>query len=210
VAFLQALLHRAPKALAEGRSVAARGIDDAVETLILRPRREEFVAPVIEASVVGKNADPDRKTTKYSGETEGGRCLKIRSHADGTLGSQSAPHLPRTWYTGDLAQRFLRAHKGLDDKPLPDQPGRCDLVSGHHIGVPPLANAGANGHGRHEPRIAHAHGDRREQTICEPFVSGLQAQRVDTAFALLGGIEFRTKGRSQHGEFVEGLGFGTG
>jgi hypothetical protein len=66
---------------------------------------------------------------------------------------------------------------------------------------------GANGHGRYEPRIAHADSDGGQQTIGEPFVSGLQPQRIDTAFAFLGAIELRTERRSQHEHLIEETGW---
>jgi hypothetical protein len=199
MASLQALRDRAPESLSEG--MLGR-IDESGDVLILRPGGEKFVAAVIETPVLGENADCDRKAAKDAGEAERRGGLKIRTRADRPLCSQSAAHLPHAGNAGRFAQRVLRTHEGLDDKPFPDQPGWGDLVRGDYVGVPTLADAGACGHGGHKPRIAHADRDGRQQTIGQPFVSGLQPQRVDTAFPLLGGIEFRTERRSQHERLV--------
>jgi len=124
--------------------------------------------------------------------------LKIGARTDGPLGSQGPPHLPRARNTRGFAQLLLRAHEGLDDKPFPDQPRRRYLVRRCRIGIPSLAHPGTYGHRRHEARIAHANGDGWQQAVCEPLVFGLQTQRIDAAFSLLRGIEFRTEWRSQH------------
>src|SRR5271156_1809296 len=53
-------------------------------------------------------------------------------------------------------------------------------------------------HRRHEAWVTHAHGHGRQQSVREALVSGLQSQRINAAFGLLRGIEFRTKWCSQH------------
>jgi hypothetical protein len=54
---LHALRYRTPQSVAEGVSVATGCINDAVQTLVFRPRRDQFVAPVVERPIVGENSE---------------------------------------------------------------------------------------------------------------------------------------------------------
>ena len=100
VTFLHALRYRATKPLSESVAVAAGSINDAVQTLVLRPCRDQFVAAVVDRSIVGENSNSARETPKHAGEAERGGSFEIRSRAHWPLIAHGSPDLLNAWNAG--------------------------------------------------------------------------------------------------------------
>ncbi|PAY09319.1 hypothetical protein CK489_08215 [Bradyrhizobium sp. UFLA03-84] len=155
-----ALSDCASEPIAKRRAIANRRIKEAIESLVLSPRGNQFVAVVIERAIVGDDADSVGKPPKHAGEAERGGRLEIGGSAYRPLMSKGASHFLDSGHAEGFGGRILGSDKGFDDKPFPYKPRRRNPVSGNGVPVPFVANASANRHCRNKTRITHSHGDR--------------------------------------------------